>query len=172
MGLVTTVIGIFMILYPFATATATTIFFGWSLLIAAVANVVFAFSAPGAGPFLVKVLLAILYGVAGLALVLNPALGVLALTLALGTMLIVQAGIELAVAIAYRVELPWGWMLIESLTSLALGLMIVFHWPVSSAWVIGTMVGAGVSLAGISRIVVAATVHRGVTKFERLATSS
>jgi uncharacterized membrane protein HdeD (DUF308 family) len=169
MGVVTAIIGVFMILYPFATAAATTIFFGWSLLIAAVANLVFAFYAPSAGPFLVKVLLAILYGVAGVGVLLNPAAGVAALTLALGTMLVIQAGIEFSIATLYRAEVSWGWMLLDSLVSLALGLMILFHWPFSSVWAVGTMVGAGVLVAGISRIVVAATVHHGVGKLESLA---
>jgi len=169
MGVVTAIVGVFMMLYPFATATATTIFFGWSLIVAAVANFIFAFSAPSPGPFFLKVLLAIVYGVAGLGLVINPVLGASALTLALGTMLVVQSGIELAVAILYRKELPWGWMLLDALVSLGLGLMIVFQWPVSSIWVVGTMVGAGVLFAGITRIIVAATVHHDVTQFERLA---
>jgi uncharacterized membrane protein HdeD (DUF308 family) len=168
MGVVTVIIGVFMMLYPFATATATTIFFGWSLIIAAVANFIFAFSAPSAAPFFLKVLLAIVYGVAGAGLLANPLLGVAALTLALGTMLIIQSGIELAVAILYRKELPWGWMLLDSLVSLGLGLMIVFQWPVSSIWVVGTMVGAGVLFAGVTRIIVAAGVHQGATQFEKL----
>jgi len=169
MGVVTVIIGAFMILYPFATATATTIFFGWSLIIAAVANFIFAFTAPSAGPFFVKVLLAIVYGVAGIGLVVNPLLGAAALALALGTMLVIQSGIELGLAILYRKELPWGWMLLDALSSLALGVMVVFRWPVSSPWVVGTMVGAGVLFAGITRIIVAATVHHDVASFERLA---
>ena len=169
MGVLTAIVGLFMILYPFATAAATTLFFGWSLLVAAVANFIFAFSAPSAGPFLVKVLLAILYGVAGVGLLFNPLLGVAALTLALGTMLIIQAGIEFAVAILYRSELPWGWMILDSLVSLALGLMIVFQWPIRSIWIVGTMVGLAVMMAGVTRVVVAATVHHDVTKFESLA---
>jgi len=156
MGVLTVIVGVFMMLYPFATATATTIFFGWSLVIAAVANFIFAFSAPSAGPFFLKVLLA------------NPLLGVAALTLALGTMLIIQSGIELAVAIAYRKELPLGWMLLDAILSLGLGLMIVFQWPVSSIWVVGKMVGAGVLFAGVTRVIVAASVHNDAAQFEKL----
>lgn len=166
MGIVTVVVGVFMILYPFATAAATTIFFGWSLLLAAGANFVFAFTSPSAGPFLVKVLLAIVYGVAGAGLLFNPAAGIAALTLALGTMLLIQAGIELGVAVAYRSDVPWGWMLLDSLVTLGLGLMIVFQWPFSSVWAVGTMVGAAVLLAGITRVVVGATVRHDVVRFE------
>lgn len=169
MGVVTVIVGAFMILYPFATTTATTLFFGWSLIIAAGANFIFAFSAPSPGPFFMKILLAIVYGVAGVGLVVNPVLGAAALTIALGTMLVVQSGIELGLAILYRKELPWGWMLLDALVSLGLGLMIVFQWPVSSIWVVGTMVGAAVLCAGITRIIVGATVHHDVTHFERLA---
>jgi len=168
MGAIVTIIGVFMVLNPFATAAVSTIFFGWSLIVAAVANLVFAFSSPTPGPFFLKVLLAILYGVGGVGLLLNPALGMAALTLALGTMLIIQSGIELGVAILYRKEIAWGWILVDALSTLALGLMIVFKWPFS-IWAVGVMVGIGVMLAGVTRIVVAATVHHDATKFERLA---
>ena len=168
MGVLMAIVGIAMIVYPVAAATVTTIFLGWSLVIAAVANLVFAFYSPSAGPFFLKVLLAIVYGVAGIALIAAPPLGVATLTLALGTMLVFQSAIEFAVAIYYRKEIAWSWLIMSSLLSLALGHMIIWQWPFSSVWAIGTIVGAGVLTAGISRIAVAATIHHGASKFDKL----
>jgi len=48
---------------------------------------------------------------------------------------------------------------------IALGMMIVFQWPVSSLWAVGTMVGAGLVCAGITRIVIAATARQAVKHF-------
>ena len=169
MGVLTAAVGVAMIVYPFATATVTTLFIGWSFIIAAVTTFVFAFNSPSAGAFFLNVLISLLYAIAGVALVAAPAAGVLSLTVALGIVLIIQGGIELGVAIGLKSESAFPWVLTESLVTLALGLMILFQWPWSSAWAIGTMVGTAVLFAGITRIVIAATVHDGVSKFEKLA---
>src|SRR5690242_16224605 len=80
MGVLTAVVGIVMIAYPFATATVTTAFLGWTLLFTAFAQLFFAFSSQSVGNFFVKLLLAILYGIAGLALVGFPVAGAISLT--------------------------------------------------------------------------------------------
>jgi uncharacterized membrane protein HdeD (DUF308 family) len=168
MGVLTTVIGTAMIVHPMATATVTTFFFGGSLVVAAMATFIFAFYSSSPGPFFVKGLLSIVYAVAGIGLLVNPALGVATLTIALGTMLVCQSFLEFATAISYRNVIPWGGLAVSSLLSLALGLMILFQWPFSSTWAIGTMVGVGVLSAGITRIVVAGAIHDGARKFDKL----
>lgn len=168
MGVLTAAVGVAMIIYPIATATVTTIFLGWALLVAAIAQFVFAFYSPSAGPFFLKIILAIVYGIAGFALVANPGVGVLSLTVALGLMLVFQSAIEFGVAIYLRNEISTAWLIISSLLSLALGLMILVQWPFSSVWAVGTMVGVGVLTAGMSRIVVAANIHHGASKFDKL----
>ena len=169
MGVLTAAVGVAMILYPFATATVTTIFLGWSFIIAAVTTFVFAFNSPSAGAFFLNVLISLLYAIAGVALAVAPAAGVLSLTVALGLGLMIQGGIEFGVAIGLTSEPAFPWVITESLVTLALGLMILFQWPWSSAWAIGTMLGCGVLFAGISRIVIAATVHHDASEFEKLA---
>ncbi len=162
MGLVTALIGLVMIMYPFATANVTTVFLGWSFVFIAVAQFVFAFAADGVGNFFLKLLLAILYGIVGVTLVSNPVQGTSTLTAVLGAMLLIQAGIEGAFAFDFRGFSGWGWFLVDSFVSLALGLMIVFEWPSSSQWAIGTLVGTGVLMNGITRTVVSAAIHHDV----------
>ena len=98
MGFLTAAIGAVMIIYPLATATVSTLFFGWTLILAGVAQAIFAFSSQTVGNFSLKLLLGILYGIAGIALVAFPAAGVLTLTAAIGTMLIAEAAIDMVLA--------------------------------------------------------------------------
>ncbi len=95
MGILTAAVGAVMIIYPLATAAASTVFFGAALLVAAVAQLVFAFTSDTAGQFLLKLLLGILYGVAGLSLIALPGMGVVTLTAVLGAMLIADAVVEI-----------------------------------------------------------------------------
>src|SRR6478609_3648786 len=84
MGFLTAAIGIAMIVYPMATATVSTLFFGWALIFAGLAQVVFAFSSQSVGNFFLKLLLGILYGFGGFALIVFLPAGVLTLTAAIG----------------------------------------------------------------------------------------
>src|SRR5271170_1950636 len=98
MGVLTAVLGMFLILYPFATAMITTVLLGWVLILVGVAQFVFALHTQTVGNFFLKVLLGILYVVAGIALAFLPIEGVIVLTGLLGTLLLVQAGLLIVTA--------------------------------------------------------------------------
>ena len=115
MGILTAAVGVVMIIYPVATAAASTVFFGWALIIAAVAQLVFAFSAPTAGKFVLTLLLGVLYGIAGLSLVAAPGLGVVTLTAVLGAMLIGEAVVETVMAFSLPAGAGRGGFLLNAL---------------------------------------------------------
>jgi uncharacterized membrane protein HdeD (DUF308 family) len=167
MGVLTAAVGVFLIIYPMATATLTTMVLGWSLVIVAIAQFVFALNSSSAGSFFLKIALSLLYGITGLALAFFPALGVATLTALLGGFLLVQAGIQAAAAFQLRPMQGWGWILFDALASLALGIMILAGWPTSSIWAIGTLVGVSVLMGGISRIVIASKIRSGATHVQQ-----
>ena len=68
MGVVTAVLGLFLIVYPLATAAITTVFLGWTLIFVGIAQFVFALHSQTAGKFFLKILLGVPYGIAGIAL--------------------------------------------------------------------------------------------------------
>lgn len=75
MGALTAVIGALMIIYPLATAAASTVFLGSALMVIGAAQAIFAFTSDSVGSFFLKLLIAILYGIAGVLLVAFPAAG-------------------------------------------------------------------------------------------------
>ena len=167
MGILTAAVGAAMIIYPLATATASTVFFGAALLVAAVAQLVFAFTSQTAGQFLLKLLLGLLYGVAGFCLIAAPGLGVVTLTAMVGAMLIAQAVVETVMGCSAPAGAGRGWFFFSGFASLILGVLIIAQWPVSSIWAIGTMVGAGVLCNGITRIVMSSWVRSEARQFQR-----
>lgn len=169
MGLLTAAIGVAMIIYPMVTATVSTLFFGWALIIAGGAQVIFAFTSETAGNFFLKLLLGIMYGVAGIALVAFLPAGVLTLTAGIGIMLIAEAIIELVLAFSLPVTGGRGWFIASSIASAFLGILILAQWPTSAVWTIGTMVGVAVLINGISRVVVSSTVLKGVHDLKQFA---
>ncbi|MCM3877688.1 MAG: HdeD family acid-resistance protein [Thermoanaerobaculia bacterium] len=167
MGFLTAAVGAAMIFYPLATATASTVFLGAALFVASVAQLIFAFTSPTPGQFFLKLLLGILYGVAGLCLIALPGMGVVTLTAVLGAMLIAEAVVETILGFSAPKGAGRGWFFLSGFFSLLLGILILAQWPVSSIWAIGTMVGAGVLFSGITRIVTSSWVRSEAREFQR-----
>jgi uncharacterized membrane protein HdeD (DUF308 family) len=167
MGVLSAALGFFLIAYPLATATITTVLLGWTLIFVGIAQFVFALHSQTPGNFFLKILAGALYGITGVALAFAPMAGVEALTALLGTMLLVQAGLATATAFQVRPLDGWGWFLFDAATSFFLGILILVQWPSSSIWAIGTLVGAAVLMGGISRTVVASKIRSGAGKVDR-----
>ena len=171
MGALTAVLGLFLIAYPLATATIATVLVGWVLIFVAIAEFVFALHSQTIGSFFLKVLFGVLYGIAGVALAFFPLSGVAALTALLGTVLLIHAGVAVAIAFKMRPVEGWGWFLLDAAASLLMGILILARWPSSSVWAIGTLVGVAVLMCGISRIVLATKVRSIAGTVERYRTA-
>jgi len=160
MGILTAVLGVFLIAYPLATAAITTVLLGWVLIFVGIAQFVFALHSQTVGNFFLKVLLGVLYGIIGVVLAFFPLAGVAALTVFIGTLLLVYGVVALVAAFQLRPVQGWGWFLFDAIVTLAVAVLILAKWPSSSAWAIGTLVGVAVLMGGISRIMIAARIRR------------
>jgi uncharacterized membrane protein HdeD (DUF308 family) len=168
MGLVTAVLGAFLVVYPLFTAKLTTVLLGWVLIFVAIAEFTFAVHSRQPGSFFVKLLSSGIFAVIGAWLALSSMEGVEALTGLLGTMLLVQAGLAAVTAYQIRPAAGWPWHLVEAGSSFLLGLLILVEWPSSSVWAIGTLVGLAVLMSGIVKIVVAARTPTEASRFGHL----
>jgi len=166
-GVLSAVLGLFLIAYPLATATITTVLLGWTLIFVGIAQFVFALHSQTPGNFFLKILAGALYGITGIALAFAPMAGVEALTAFLGTLLLIQAGLATVTAFQIRPLDGWGWFLFDAATSFFLGILILVKWPSSAVWAIGTLVGAAVLVGGISRTVIASKIRSGAGKVDR-----
>jgi uncharacterized membrane protein HdeD (DUF308 family) len=168
MGIIMAALGIFLILYPLATATITAVLLGWILIFAAIAEFVFALNSQTVGKFFLKVLLGAVLGICGIALAFFPLRGVAVLTVFLGTMLLVYGAIDAVAAFQLRPAQGWGWFLFESIVTALIGILILERWPSSSLWAIGTLVGAAVLAGGFSRIMLAQKIRSGARDIEHI----
>jgi uncharacterized membrane protein HdeD (DUF308 family) len=167
MGVITAAIGAFLIAYPLVTGTIATVVLGWAFIFVGIAYVVFALHSQTIGKFFLQVLLAAIYGLAGIALVFFPISGVMALAVLLGTLFVVYAGAATVLAFQVRPVEGWGWFLFDAAISLATGILILAKWPSDSFLVVGALVGASVLVGGISRIVIAARIRNGAGNVQR-----
>src|SRR5438874_11549209 len=96
-GILMLICGFLAIGIPLASGIGVAIVIGWVVLISAVWHLIFGFrSASGIGGVLWQILLALVYGAAGLAILLYPLAGLAWLTLVLATFLLIVAVLEFA----------------------------------------------------------------------------
>jgi uncharacterized membrane protein HdeD (DUF308 family) len=159
-GIVMFICGVLAITMPFASSVGIVIVLAWLILVAAVSHLIFAFQSHSIGGFLWKVLLAIVYGCAGVYMLMHPLLGVLSLTLLLAIFLVIEGIVEIILYFNIHGDRNAGWVLFDGIVTLILGFLIWRRWPSSSVWVIGTLVGISLIFSGISRFMLSSGVRR------------
>ncbi|HMH02088.1 MAG TPA: DUF308 domain-containing protein [Terriglobales bacterium] len=169
-GILMLICGFLAITLPLASGIGVAIVIGWLLLISGVWHLLFGFrSGSGVGGFLWQLLLAIVYGAAGLMILLYPVAGVASLTLVLATFLLIEAALEFVLYFNIRRRVNAGWVLVDAIITLLLGILIWAQWPFSSVWALGTLVGVSLIFSGISRLMLSSAVSRGATAATRAA---
>ena len=153
-------LGIMAIVEPGVAGLAVAILVGWLLIFGGIAHLIATFSGGGAGRVIWQVILAILYIVGGIYFVTHPLLGLGTLTLLLAGIILAEAVLEFIGYFRTRSEGASRWMLAKSLITLLLGGLIWFHWPSSSVWAIGTLVGVNLLMTGISRLMLGMAARR------------
>ena len=135
------------------TATVASVFIvGIMMLIAGIAEVINAFQVKMWGKFLFWVLLGVLYIVAGFVTFENPLLAAALLTLLLACALIVSGIMRIILGFSMKRGMPWIWVVLSGVVTLLLGLIILNHWPVSSLYILGLLLGIDLVFAGASWI--------------------
>jgi uncharacterized membrane protein HdeD (DUF308 family) len=169
-GILMLICGFLAITLPLASGIGVAIVIGWVLLATGVWHLLFGFrSGSGIGGFLWQLLLAIVYGAAGLMLLLYPLAGLAWLTLVLATFLLIEAALEFVLYFNIRRRVNAGWVLFDAIITLLLGILIWERWPFSSVWAVGTLIGVSLIFSGISRLMLSSAVSRGATGATRPA---
>jgi uncharacterized membrane protein HdeD (DUF308 family) len=139
-GILTMLIGMFLLVYPAAGTVGVTLFLGWFMIAAGVIGFVTSITNRDDGGMWGGMLLGVLAVVAGVLFAFNVVAGAMTLTM-LFTLWLLADGIVGIVASIARRGTGWGWWFMSSLISLVLGVMLISAWPTSSIWLIGIYAG-------------------------------
>lgn len=149
------VLGILAISLPAIASIGVARVLSWLILIEGIVQVVYAFKSKGVGRTIWKFLVAILYIVVGGYLLVHPLMGLAGLTLLLAMFFFVEGIADIGTFVWSRKSAGSEWLLLHGIVTLLLGVMIWKHWPISSLWALGTLVGISMLLTGITRLMMA-----------------
>jgi uncharacterized membrane protein HdeD (DUF308 family) len=159
-GVLLILFGIVAIGSPLLAAVAVNALIAWLIIFAGVVHLVVAFHAHGAGSLLWKLLVGVAYIAFGGYLLLHPLLGVASLTLVLASLFFIEGVLDVVLYFNLRPARGAGWMLFDGLVTLLLASFIGFHWPSSSAWAIGTLVGVSMIMSGVARVMMSLGIRK------------
>ena len=141
------------------SATFATVFaFGWLLLASGIFALIQAFRVHTWNGFFLYFLSALLRGFTGYLLIRYPDVGAASLTLILASFFVV-GGVFRSIGAAMLKFPRWGFAAFSGILSLALGIMLLVQWPVSSVWFLGFAIGLDMVFDGASLIALAMAVH-------------
>jgi uncharacterized membrane protein HdeD (DUF308 family) len=159
-GVLLIVFGILAVAQPLLAAVAVNALVAWLIVLAGVVHLFLAFHTRGAGSFIWKLLVGLAYIAFGGYLLVHPLLGVASLTLLLASLFLIEGVLDIVLYAKMRPARGAGWVLFDGLVTLLLSGLIWVHWPSSSAWAIGTLVGISMIMSGVSRVMMSMAVRR------------
>jgi uncharacterized membrane protein HdeD (DUF308 family) len=159
-GVLLIIAGMLAVGSPFVAAIAVNVVIAWLIVLAGVFHLILAFQAFRAGAVVWKLLVGVAYIAFGVYLILHPQIAVASLTLLLATLFLVEGVLCIVLFFQMRSVGGSGWILVDGIITLALGLMIYLQWPSSSAWAIGTLVGVSMIISGVSRVMLSLSVRK------------
>lgn len=165
-GTIIAILGVLAMLTPFATGVALSILLGALFVVGALVHVAHAFSAQGWTGAVWEGILALVYGLAGIALLANPVVGLATLTVLLIAYFVASGAVEIVMGLRLRDQPRWLWLLVSGSLSLVLAVLLWLGFPSTAAWAVGFLVGLNLLSTGLTMIGVALTGRKAATPSE------
>jgi len=162
-GVLFILLGMFAIAEPFVAGLGVTLLVGWMLVFGAVAHFISAFKGGGAQRVILQALVGLIYLIGGGYFLTHTIMGVSTLTLLLATVILVEGILEFVAYFRMRGTGGSGWLLVNGVVTVLLGGLIWFHWPSSTVWAIGTIVGVNLLMTGISRLMLGLAARKAIS---------
>jgi len=130
---------------------ATALVYGCFMVVAGIFYLVGAFFTRGWGGFFLSLLAGVLYLAAGLILIDHPMEAAILYTVLLAVFFFVEGLFRIVAALAGQFR-HWGWVLLNGVVTLLLGVLIWRQWPLSGLYVVGLFLGINLVVSGASYV--------------------
>ncbi len=159
LGISLTILGIIAFSATVFVTLISVILLGILVLIGGVMQIVSAFRAQGFWGIVFRVILGILFLLAGWYLITRPAIGAITLTLVMAWFFIITGIVQIVTAVVEKFE-GWGWTIAGGVAGLVLGILLLIGWPVTGLYAIGLFLAIDLVISGISWIIAAFAARR------------
>ncbi len=162
MGVALIVIGCLVIGSAAIATLLSMLILGWLLFIAGLFEIVHGFARRRWSGFFINLLGGGLYAMAGFIILINPGLAAVTLTLMIAILFFATGLFRIIIAFSTQLH-HRGWLVLNGLISIMLGLSLWSSWPTSGFWAIGLFVGIDMIFDGWTELMLAMNVRRIAT---------
>lgn len=166
LGILMMVLGIAAIVEPFIATFAVARVLSWTFLLAGIVRMVHAFQSRSERGFWLKLLVSILYIIAGILLLSNIFGAKLTLTLVFGWVILMQGIFEVIAAFKVRPDPNWSWMLTSGIIALIFGILILYRWPLNAIWLLGFFTGVSFLFTGAWMIMIPWAIRNSLSQYD------
>lgn len=152
-------LGVVAIASPFIATISVGLLLGCLFVLGGILQAAYAFQNNRKNSRFIKILLSLLSLIAGIILVANPLAGMVSLTLALGIFYFIDGVFRIILAFQLKSASRWSIILFNGVLMTVLGVLIWSQWPSNAAWILGTLVGVGLIVNGVTMLFFRATDH-------------
>ncbi len=148
LGIGLVVCGVVALMSVVVATAVTVLWVGLMMILAGVIEIVHGLRHRGWGKSTLWVVAGAFYVIGGFFAVINPILASLVLTLLLGIALVAAGIARFLLGHRLKGDEHSGWIMISGLVTFLFGLIILVHWPISSLYVLGIILGVDLIQAG------------------------
>lgn len=140
LGVTLLIVGSICIADPLIASIASVVVLGFLMLASGITQVISSFWAGRWSGMLLHMLIGVLYAVVGYMIIDSPGISMAVITKFIAIFLIITGVFRIVSSLLMRFH-DWGWVLVNGLISLIMGLIINRQMPEASLWLIGLFVG-------------------------------
>ena len=161
-GILIMIAGVLALLSPGMAGISVTMALGVLFLLSGVSRLFLAFKMGSFGRGVLVFLLGVLAILAGGYMMARPGMGLATLTLVVAAYFLVDGIFEIIWAFKLRPIEGWGWTLVSGIAAVILSVMIWRHFPESSFWAVGILVGVRLLFGGTALTAISHRARRAV----------
>ncbi|QOL27179.1 DUF308 domain-containing protein [Thalassotalea sp. LPB0316] len=166
-GISIVILGIICLIAPFVTGLATTAMLSVLILAAGITTLAYVFNAKSFGAGALQFVSGALITALGSYMLANPTESLGAFTIAVIAYLLIDGILTVVTSFKLKPISGWGWTLASGLSSLLLGGLLWYQWPLSGAFAIGILVGVRLIFAGWSYVMLGAVTNQVGNEIEK-----
>jgi uncharacterized membrane protein HdeD (DUF308 family) len=155
LGIVQIIAGALAIAVPVVASLAAVGVFGAILIVTAIMQIAHAFNVRAWPRSLWYGLGGLLYGIAGVLVVLYPFSGALTLAVLIAILLIAEGSARIVFGTGLRPAPGWGWLVAAGISSILVGVILLLGWPTTALWGIGLLLGVNLIFTGAANVTLA-----------------
>lgn len=142
--------GVLALAFPVTSSMALVSFLGWLLIVTGLIQALGLIGAGSVPQFWLQLVSVSLFLIVGAMFVRNSSGGLLAISMLVVVLLMIEGVSKISLALTIRPFPNWAWLALGGAVSVALSFYLAYRLPAASAWLLGALLGVGLITEGVA----------------------